>query len=251
MGQNGRPAVQLEMTMEADSMLNARYTFDKFIVGKSNQLAHAASRSVAEKPAMGYNPLFLYGGAGLGKTHLLHAIGHEAMRRNPGVRVLYVTSEKFTNDLINAIREGRNETFRNMYRNCDILLVDDSSTVRKVVRELLEQLGFKNIDEASDGEAALARVGQKEYALVIADWHMAPMNGQILLERIRGDETHKNLRFIMMTAEPAIEKFQRHLTFQFLVGRQINFAHTSSAQEFRDVEVTNRTTHQGSGLTNV
>ena len=87
-----------------------------------------------------------------------------------------------------------------------ILLVDDSSTVRKVVRELLEQLGFKSIDEASDGEAALARVGQKEYALVIADWHMAPMNGQILLERIRGDETHKNLRFIMMTAEPAIEK---------------------------------------------
>jgi two-component system chemotaxis response regulator CheY len=87
-----------------------------------------------------------------------------------------------------------------------ILLVDDSSTVRKVVRELLEQLGFKNIDEASDGEAALARVGEKEYALVIADWHMAPMNGQMLLERIRGDETHKNLRFIMMTAEPAIEK---------------------------------------------
>ena len=84
--------------------------------------------------------------------------------------------------------------------------MDDSSTVRKVVRELLEQLGFKNIDEASDGEAALARVGEKEYALVIADWHMAPMNGQMLLERIRGDETHKNLRFIMMTAEPAIEK---------------------------------------------
>lgn len=125
-GQNGRPAVQLEMTMEQDSMLNPRYTFDKFIVGKSNQLAHAASRSVAEKPAMGYNPLFLYGGAGLGKTHLLHAIGHEAMRRNPGIRVLYVTSEKFTNDLISiAIREGRNEQFRNMYRNCDILLVDD------------------------------------------------------------------------------------------------------------------------------
>jgi chromosomal replication initiator protein len=120
-----RAAVQLEMSMEADSMLNPRYTFDKFIVGKSNQLAHAASRSVAEKPAMGYNPLFLYGGAGLGKTHLLHAIGHEALKRNPGVRVLYVTSEKFTNDIISAIRDGRNETFRNMYRSVDILLVDD------------------------------------------------------------------------------------------------------------------------------
>jgi chromosomal replication initiator protein len=120
-----RAAVQLEMSMEADSMLNPRYTFDKFIVGKSNQLAHAASRSVAEKPAMSYNPLFLYGGAGLGKTHLLHAIGHEALKRNPGVRVLYVTSEKFTNDIISAIRDGRNETFRNMYRSVDILLVDD------------------------------------------------------------------------------------------------------------------------------
>ena len=87
-----------------------------------------------------------------------------------------------------------------------ILLVDDSSTVRKVVRELLEQLGFKKIDEASDGEAALARIGEKGYDLVIADWNMEPMNGQMLLERIRGDETHKNLRFIMMTAEAAIEK---------------------------------------------
>jgi chromosomal replication initiator protein len=124
-GQAGRAAVQLEMSMEADSMLNPKYTFDKFIVGKSNQLAHAASRSVADNPAMGYNPLFLYGGAGLGKTHLLHAIGHEALKRNPGVRVLYVTSEKFTNDIISAIRDGRNETFRNMYRSVDILLVDD------------------------------------------------------------------------------------------------------------------------------
>ncbi len=124
-GSSMRAAVQLEMSMEADSMLNPRYTFDKFIVGKSNQLAHAASRSVADNPAMGYNPLFLYGGAGLGKTHLLHAIGHEALKRNPGVRVLYVTSEKFTNDIISAIRDGRNETFRNMYRSVDILLVDD------------------------------------------------------------------------------------------------------------------------------
>ena len=97
-----------------------------------------------------------------------------------------------------------------------ILLVDDSSTARKIVRKLLEQLGFKQIDEASDGEAALARVGEKAYALVIADWHMEPMNGQILLERIRGDEIHKNLRFIMMTAEPAIEKII-----------QANYAHVS------------------------
>ena len=93
-----------------------------------------------------------------------------------------------------------------IHSQSQILLVDDSSTVRKVVRELLEKLGYKNIDEASDGEAALSRIGEKTYALVIADWNMEPMNGQVLLERIREDETHKNLRFVMMTAEVAIEK---------------------------------------------
>jgi chromosomal replication initiator protein len=111
--------------MEEASMLNPRYTFDSFIVGKSNQLAHAAARAVAERPAAAYNPLFLYGGVGLGKTHLLHAIGHDVMRRFPGIKVLYVSSEKFTNDLINAIRDQRNENFRAMYRSADVLLIDD------------------------------------------------------------------------------------------------------------------------------
>ncbi len=118
-------AHQLEMSMEEAAMLNPRYTFDRFIVGKSNQLAHAASRAVAERPAMAYNPLFIYGGVGLGKTHLLHAIGHDAMKRFPGIKVLYISSEKFTNDMINAIRDQRNESFRNIYRSADILLIDD------------------------------------------------------------------------------------------------------------------------------
>ena len=122
---NGNKALQMEMSMEEASMLNPRYIFEKFIVGKSNQLAHAACRAVAERPAAAYNPLFLYGGVGLGKTHLLHAIGHDAMRRIPGIKVLYVSSEKFTNDLINAIRDQRNENFRGMYRSADILLIDD------------------------------------------------------------------------------------------------------------------------------
>jgi chromosomal replication initiator protein len=117
--------MQMELSMEEASMLNPRYVFDKFIVGKSNQLAHAASRAVADRPAAAYNPLFIYGGVGLGKTHLLHAIGHDAMRRMPGIKVLYVSSEKFTNDLINAIRDQRNESFRGMYRSADILLIDD------------------------------------------------------------------------------------------------------------------------------
>lgn len=105
------------------SMLNPRYTFSAFIMGKSNQLAHAASLAVAENPGRVYNPLFFYGGVGLGKTHLLHAIGH--VGEASGLNVLYVTSEKFTNEIINAIRYQKTEEFRAKYRQIDILLVDD------------------------------------------------------------------------------------------------------------------------------
>ncbi len=103
--------------------LNNRYTFNTFIVGKSNQLAHAASLAVSENPGRIYNPLFFYGGVGLGKTHLLHAIGHAG--ESGGLNVLYVTSEKFTNEIINAIRFQKTEEFRTRYRQIDILLVDD------------------------------------------------------------------------------------------------------------------------------
>jgi chromosomal replication initiator protein len=103
--------------------LNARYTFSTFIVGSGNQLAHAASLAVADAPGHAYNPLFLYGGVGLGKTHLLHAIGHNALEN--GLTVLYVSSETFTNEMINAIRYRTNEEFRAKYRSADVLLVDD------------------------------------------------------------------------------------------------------------------------------
>jgi chromosomal replication initiator protein len=103
--------------------INARYSFDNFVVGASNRLAHAASLAVAERPAQAYNPLFLYGGVGLGKTHLLHAIGNNCHQR--GLQVLYVSSEAFTNDLINAIRNHTTQAFRDKYRSIDVLLVDD------------------------------------------------------------------------------------------------------------------------------
>jgi len=118
-------AMQAEMLMADSTPLNPKYIFEQFIVGASNRMAHAASRAVAEKPAHAYNPLFLYGGVGLGKTHLLHAIGHQVLQSFTGMRVLYVSSEKFTNDMINAIRENRNEEFRNRYRTIDILMIDD------------------------------------------------------------------------------------------------------------------------------
>lgn len=106
--------------------LNPRYTFERFVVGNSNQFAHAASLSVAKNPSRHYNPLFIYGGAGLGKTHLLQAIGHFVLRQSDfASNVTYVTSEKFTNDLINAIRYDNTTNFRNKYRNVDVLLIDD------------------------------------------------------------------------------------------------------------------------------
>ncbi|HIW34785.1 MAG TPA: chromosomal replication initiator protein DnaA [Candidatus Paenibacillus intestinavium] len=117
------PIVLAEQTLP--NMLNPKYTFDTFVIGTNNRFAHAASLAVAEAPAKAYNPLFLYGGVGLGKTHLMHAIGHYIMEHNPNTRVLYISSEKFTNEFINAIRDSQGESFRTKYRNIDVLLIDD------------------------------------------------------------------------------------------------------------------------------
>ncbi|HFG9199036.1 TPA: chromosomal replication initiator protein DnaA, partial [Clostridioides difficile] len=105
--------------------LNPKYTFDTFVIGNSNRFAHAACVAVAESPAKAYNPLFLYGGVGLGKTHLMHAIGHHIVSQKKDSKVVYVSSEKFTNELINSIKDDKNEEFRNKYRNVDVLLIDD------------------------------------------------------------------------------------------------------------------------------
>ena len=107
------------------STLNPKYTFDTFVVGNNNRFAHAAALAVAEAPATAYNPLFIYGGVGLGKTHLMHAIANEILINNRNANILYVTSEKFTNQLINAIKDAKTEIFRNTYRNIDVLLIDD------------------------------------------------------------------------------------------------------------------------------
>jgi chromosomal replication initiator protein len=109
----------------AATALNPKYTFDSFVVGSSNQFAHAAARAVAEIPSKSYNPLFLYGGVGLGKTHLMHAVGHYIQDHNPALRLLYISTDRFINEMINAIRFDRLPAFRQKYRSIDVLLVDD------------------------------------------------------------------------------------------------------------------------------
>ncbi len=122
---SGISPVQQTSFVSANCNINAKYTFDSFVIGDNNRFAAAAALAVAEAPGSAYNPLFLYGGAGLGKTHLMHAIGNEILTRNRGSNILYVTSEKFSNQFINAIQENKNEMFRNKYRSIDVLLIDD------------------------------------------------------------------------------------------------------------------------------
>lgn len=110
---------------DLDFTLNPKYTFDSFVVGSSNSLAYAASKAVSEDPAGAYNPLFLYGGVGLGKTHLMHAIGNAVKEKNPKAKIIYVTSETFTNEMIQSIQDNRRPNFRRKYRNADVLMVDD------------------------------------------------------------------------------------------------------------------------------
>src|SRR5216683_441503 len=136
----GNPVVSIEIDREPERApapvrelpavpqsngLSPRYTFESFVIGNSNQFAQAASQAVAELPSKAYNPLFIYGGVGLGKTHLLHAVGHEIARLYPSLRLLYLSTERFTNDLINAIRYDRTAEFRAKYRTIDLLLIDD------------------------------------------------------------------------------------------------------------------------------
>jgi chromosomal replication initiator protein len=116
---------QARFDWDGAAQLNARYTFDAFVIGSGNQFAHAACQAVAQRPSKAYNPLFLYGGVGMGKTHLMQAIGHEVKRVMPQAAICYVSSEKFTNEMINSLRYDKMTTFRDKFRNVDVLLIDD------------------------------------------------------------------------------------------------------------------------------
>lgn len=120
-----KEVVRVQAKKPENQNLNPKYTFDTFIVGSNNQLAHAASQAVSKKPGQIYNPLFIYGGVGLGKTHLMQAVGNEILKKNPEAKILYVTSERFTNEFVQALSQGKADSFKSIYRNVDVLLVDD------------------------------------------------------------------------------------------------------------------------------
>ncbi|HEX4284011.1 MAG TPA: chromosomal replication initiator protein DnaA [Terracidiphilus sp.] len=122
---NHRAPEQARFDWSTAAQLNSRYTFDNFVIGNGNQFARAASLAVAERPSRAYNPLFLYGGVGMGKTHLMHAIGHEVKRRQPAASICYVSAEKFTNEMITSLRNDRMTSFRDRFRSVDVLLIDD------------------------------------------------------------------------------------------------------------------------------
>src|SRR5271169_4565311 len=119
------PPRQQRFDWDSAAQLNPKYTFDGFVIGSGNQFAHAAARAVAERPSKAYNPLFLYGGVGMGKTHLMQAIGQEVKRNQPQLSICYVSSEKFTNEVINSLRYDRMSSFRDRFRTVDVLLIDD------------------------------------------------------------------------------------------------------------------------------
>ena len=158
-----------------ETNLNKEYTFDTFVVGSNNQFAYAASLAVAESPGTIYNPLFLYSGVGLGKTHLMHSIAHFIMKTNPSMRVLYVTSEVFTNEVIEAIRNGNNKSMRNFrekYRNIDVLLIDDVQFI--IGKESTQEEFFHTFNTL---------YGEKKQIIISSD--KPPKDMDILEDRIR------------------------------------------------------------------
>ncbi len=145
---SGREMRNVDEPESPVSQLNPRFTFDTFVVGACNQFAHAAARSVATNPSRSYNPLFIYGGVGMGKTHLMHAIGRALMSNSAGMRIIYTSSERFTNEMISCIRMERMPQFRQRYRSADVLLIDDIQLLGN--KERTQEEFFHTFNELHD-----------------------------------------------------------------------------------------------------
>ena len=187
----------------SNSFLNKNYSFDTFVVGDNNRFAHAAALAVAESPATAYNPLFLYGGVGLGKTHLMHSIGNEILRKNPSMKVLYVTSENFTNDFVNSIKDKSMEKFKQKYRSIDLLLIDDIQFIAdkkqiqeeffntfNTLRDAGKQLVISSDKPPRDIPLLEDRLKSRLEWGIVADIYMADYETRLAILRKKTDEKH-------------------------------------------------------------
>ena len=183
--------------------LNPNYSFDTFVVGDNNRFAHAAALAVAESPATAYNPLYIYGGVGLGKTHLLHAIGNEVLKHQKTFKILYVTSEKFTNDFINSLKDNNMDNFRNKYRNIDVLLIDDIQFIAgkdrlqeeffhtfNTLRESGKQIVLSSDKPPRDIPLLEDRLKSRFEWGILADVAMADYEVRLAILRKKADEKH-------------------------------------------------------------
>jgi chromosomal replication initiator protein len=200
------PAPGRQLALAADHGLNPRYIFENYIAGSSNRFAHAAALAVADGPGTQYNPLYIWGGVGLGKTHLLHAIGHRALKRNQGMVVTYVSSETFTNDLINSLRTQRMEDFRDRYRSIDLLMIDDiqfiggkDSTQEEFFHTFnsLHQAGKQVVISSDKPPKAIAglveRLRSRFEGGLIADVQLPDYEMRTAILRARGEEIGRKL----------------------------------------------------------
>ncbi len=244
---NAGPPPQAKLDFDASNhQLNPKYTFDTFIVGSSNQFAHAAAIAVAEQPSKSYNPLFLYGGVGLGKTHLMQAIGHALKRRNPSLRLTYISAEKFTNEVIASIRFERMPAFRDRFRNMDVLMVDDIQFIARAERTQEEffhtfnalydqqkQIVISSDCPPKEISAIEERLRSRFEWGLIADIQMPDLETKIAILQKKADNEHVHLpdevaEFIARSIKSNIRELEgaliRLMAYASLTGVEINQA---------------------------